>query len=341
MTVMKAGLFVSEKKVVVGEIEKPTLKKGEALIKVSYAGICGTDMMIYYGKHPRAKAPLVMGHEFSGVIEEINGDSSFSVGDRVVVEPTLSCGTCEACISGQYYVCKTLKLIGIDMHGGFAEYVAVPINRLHRIPGELSDAHAALVEPVAVAVHTVRRSNLKVGDNVVVLGGGPIGLLIGLIAKLGGANQIIVSEISPYRLDKAKELGFVAIDAKRTNIYEQVAALTNDLGADIVFEVAGTQDTAAQMVDLTKIQGQIVVVSVFKQSPSVDLAKMHYKEISLTTTRCYSTRDFQKAIRFMAKGIIDVSPFISHQLPLEHIAKGFELMENPDVSLKILFQPNE
>ncbi|CAH0343852.1 alcohol dehydrogenase catalytic domain-containing protein [Bacillus sp. CECT 9360] len=340
MPVMKAGLFVSEKSVMVADLEKPILQVGEALIKVSAAGICGTDMMIYFGKHPRAKAPLAMGHEFSGVIEQINGSSSFTIGDRVVVEPTLSCGKCEACATGQFHVCKTLKLIGIDMHGGFAEYTAVPLNRLHRIPDQLSDQHAALTEPVAVAVHTVRRSNLKIGDNVVILGGGPIGLLVGIMAKKAGAAQIIVSDISPYRLNKAKELGLTVLDAKKVNIADEVYSLTNGVGADITFEVAGTAVTAIQMVEVTKIQGQIVVVSVYKQPPTIDLAAMHFRETSLTTTRCYSRNDFEKAIQLMGSGMIDVSFIISHQLPLEKIKEGFELMENPDLSLKIILQPN-
>lgn len=339
MTMMRAGLYVSEKNVTMGELDKPRLNKGEALVKVSYAGICGTDMMIYFGKHPRARAPLAMGHEFSGIIEDIYGNSSFALGDRVVIEPTLSCGTCEACMSGQSHVCKTLRLIGIDGHGGFAEYVAVPLHRLHRIPETLSDAHASLAEPLAVAVHTVRRSSLKVGDNIVILGGGPIGLLIGLVAKRAGAEQVIVSDISPYRLAKAKELGLTALDAREGNVNEEVFALTNNIGADIVFEVAGAPATAKQMTDIARIQGQIVVVSVFKQAPVVDLAAMHFKELSLITTRCYSRSDFEKAIRIMANGMIDVSPIISHHLPLEQIAEGFALMENPDVSLKILIHP--
>ncbi|MED4600501.1 alcohol dehydrogenase catalytic domain-containing protein [Paenibacillus validus] len=339
MATMKAGLFLGAKNVQVGELEKPSPKQGEALIKVAYAGICGTDMMIYAGRHPRAKAPLAMGHEFCGEIVEIAGDSAFVPGERVVIEPTLSCGTCEACLAGQTHVCKTLRLIGIDGHGGFAEYVVVPLNRLHRIPESLSDAHAALTEPLAVAVHSVRRSNMKVGDRVVILGGGPIGLMIGMVAKLAGAREIIVSDISPYRLSKAKELGFVALDAKTANVGEEIRTITQGVGADIVFEVAGTPATVSLMVEAVRIQGQVVVVSLFKQPPAVDLASMHFKEISLTTTRCYSTGDFETAIQFMAKGMLDISPMISHELKLDQVAQGFEYMENPDQSLKVLIQP--
>ncbi|MEK4973684.1 alcohol dehydrogenase catalytic domain-containing protein [Niallia sp. FSL R7-0648] len=337
---MKAALYLSEKNLVVGTLNKPTIQPGEALIKVSSAGICGTDMMIFFGKHPRAKAPLAMGHEFSGVIQKINGESEFNIGDRIVVEPTISCGKCEACLSGNSHVCKTLGLIGIDSHGGFAEYVAVPLHRLHKVPDKLSDAHAALTEPVAVGIHTVRRSNVKVGDTVLVLGAGPIGLLIAMTSRLAGADKIYISDVSPYRLSKAEELGFIALDGKKIDVVEEVKTATKGIGADVVFEVAGNNITAQQMVHACRTQGQIVVVSVYKQPPTVDLAAMHFRELSLTTTRCYSHSDFAAAISMMASGQIDVSPLISHELSLDEVEKGFQLMTNPEESLKILIQPN-
>ncbi|TDF95993.1 zinc-binding dehydrogenase [Paenibacillus piri] len=339
---MQAGLYISEKQVKADSIEKPAPQPGEALIKVAFAGICGTDMMIYSGKHPRAKAPLAMGHEFSGVIESINSigsPSSFAAGDRVVIEPTLSCGSCAACRSGAFHVCQTLKLLGIDKHGGFAEYAAVPLDRLHRIPDELTDTHAAMAEPVAVAVHTIRRSSLKVGDDVAILGAGPIGLLVGLMAKQAGAGQIIISDISPYRLKKAEQFGLTALNAKEVNVTEEVLKRTGGNGADVVFEVAGSQLTANQMIEAVRTQGQVVVVSVYKQAPTIDLAAMHFRELSLTTTRCYSKDDFAKAIRLMTSGAIDVSPFISHILPLEQVERGFQLMADPEASLKVLFKP--
>ncbi len=332
-------MFLEVGRVLPGELDKPVPGEGEALIKISYAGICGTDMMIYAGKHPRAKAPLALGHEFCGMIEQVNGQGGFAAGDRVVVEPTLSCGTCDACRAGQNHVCRTLKLIGIDKHGGFAEYVTAPLHRLHRVPEELSDELAALTEPLACAVHTVRRSRVKVGDTVAVLGAGPIGLLVGLVAKLAGAQRIIISDISPYRLSVAKQLGFTALNAKETNVVESVKALTEGKGADVVFEVAGTPATAKQMVEIAKIQGEIFVVSVFKEPPAVDLANMHYREISLTTSRCYSGGDFSAAMQMMAANMLDLSPLISHRIGLHDIAEGFELMKNTEQSLKILIRP--
>lgn len=336
---MRAGLYIAPENVAAGNLEISPRTVNEARIKVSYAGICGTDMMIYAGKHPRAMAPLAMGHEFAGVVEAIGENGLFHIGDRVVIEPTLSCGRCPACASGQSHVCGTLKLIGIDKHGGFAEYVHVPVDRLHRIPDGLSDAHAALAEPVAVAFHAVRRSSLKLGDHVLLLGAGPIGLLIGRMAQLAGAAQVMISDISPFRLEIARSFGMIPLHAGETNIAAEVGKRTGGAGADTVFEVAGTQGTAQQMVQFVKTQGQIVVVSVYKQPPTVDLAAMHFREISLTTTRCYSTQDFRTAIQLMASGSLEVEPFISHILPLEEVAEGFRLMKNPEVSLKVLLQP--
>ncbi|MTT32636.1 alcohol dehydrogenase catalytic domain-containing protein [Terrilactibacillus sp. BCM23-1] len=338
---MKAGLYTAPKQVEMATLPIPTIKKDEVLVKVSYAGICGTDMMIYFGKHPRAKSPLAMGHEFSGVIEKVHPlfVDDFSVGDRVVIEPTLSCGSCDACRSGQYHVCNTLQLIGIDHHGGFAEYVSVPVHCLHKIPMTVTDEQAAVTEPVAVAIHTVRRSSLQIGDTVLILGAGPIGLLIGLAARNAGAGDIIISDISPFRLEKAKELGFHVVDSKTEDVVQVVLSQTNGKGADVVFEVAGHQATIDQMLPAIKFQGKVTVVSVFKNNPQIDLAAMHFRELSLTTTRCYTHDDFKAALRLMEDGRIDVASIVSHVLPIEEIKKGFELMEYPDESLKILFHP--
>jgi (R,R)-butanediol dehydrogenase / meso-butanediol dehydrogenase / diacetyl reductase len=336
---MRTGIYDGPKMVKTSELPKPSINKNEALIRVTYAGICGTDMMIYSGKHPRAKAPLIMGHEFAGVIEEINEDSELKENDRVVIEPLLTCGHCAACRAGQSHVCINLKYIGIDKDGGFAEYVAVPIDHLRKLPDSVSNKEAALIEPLSVAIHTVRRSPIKVGDVVTILGAGPIGLLIGLIAKEAGAEKIFISDVSTYRLSVAASLGFTTINAKEENIVERVKDYTHQVGADVVFEVAGNQITADQMIQCIKFQGTLMVVSVYKSPPTIDLASMHFQEISLTTTRCYEQEDFTKAIKILEHKKIDVNPLISHVLSLKDITIGFELMENTEASLKILFNP--
>ncbi|MGE7687109.1 zinc-dependent alcohol dehydrogenase [Peribacillus sp. NPDC097895] len=336
---MKIGVYYSPKTVATSTLEKPSIKDNEALVKVSYAGICGTDMMIYSGQHPRAKAPLIMGHEFSGIVDEIGEGHDFQKGDRVIVEPILNCGKCAACKAGQIHVCASLKYIGIDKDGGFTEFSTIPVDRLRRLPDNVSDEDAALTEPLAVAIHTVRRSSLKVGDTVAILGAGPIGLLIGLIAKEAGAGDIFISDVSPYRLKVATEMGFTAINDANESIVKEVRSHTRNVGADVVFEVAGNQITADQMIDCIKFQGQIVVVSVYKKAPVVNLAAMHFREISLITTRCYSPDDFTKAIKLLEQKTFDVNPLISHILPLDEFEKGFQLMENPESSLKILFHP--
>lgn len=334
---MKAGVYLGTKQLAVKEMPSPTVEDGEAIVKVSYAGICGTDMMIYSGLHPRATTPLVMGHEFSGVIEEIEPNERLKEGDRIAINPLNSCGRCAACKSGQYHVCDNLKYIGIDMNGGFAEHVSVPIKNLIPLPETVKDEEAALIEPLSVAIHTVRRSKLKVGDNVVILGAGPIGMLIGMIAKKAGAERIIISDVSDYRLQLAESYGFHVVDARVDKVEEVAKEHTGGIGADVVFEVAGNQITANQMIDAIRTQGEIVVVSVYKQPPTINLAKMHYREISLTTTRCFTSEDFNKAITLLSEREVDVSKLISHKLPLEEFNKGFELMTSSTESMKVLY----
>lgn len=335
---VKACLYKSSSNIVIEDIELPVLKQGEVLVKVDYAGICGTDMLIYSGNHPRVKAPLVMGHEFSGQIIEVREQTKFSIGDNVVVEPTISCGECTACKKGNFNVCKNLKLIGIDINGGFSEYVAVPHHRIHLIPKSLSNIHASLSEPVAVGVHNIRKSEMKVGDTIAILGAGPIGLIIAMIAKVSGAKDIYITDISNYRLEKARELGFIPINSAECNVISEIKKNTNNEGVDIVFEAAGNNITAKQMTELVGIQGKIVIVSVYKEPSLVDLATMHFKELSMISTRCYSSSDFATAINIIASRQIDVDILISHIISLDDAKRGFELMKDVEKSVKVIFQ---
>jgi 2-desacetyl-2-hydroxyethyl bacteriochlorophyllide A dehydrogenase len=336
---MKAAVWVGKKKIALQEVDVPKLKPGEVMIKIAYAGICGSDLGIYAGKHPRAKAPLIMGHEFAGEIVEtaLPQGSDLKVGDRVTVNPLISCGICQPCQTGHSHVCRNLGLVGIDCDGGFAEYVAVDADRVVKVPPGMPLDIATLVEPVAVTVHALRRSNFKAGDTVVVLGGGPIGLLTAFSARYAGASQVILSEISEQRLKLASDLGFTVVDAKQ-NPGQKILAMTGGDGADMVFEAAGVPETAALATQITKITGQIVIVGVFKEPVPLDLQAVNFRELSITGARVYTQKDFQIAITMLERepGIASV---ISHHLPLEKAEEGIRLILSGGDSMKVLLHP--
>ncbi|MGY4688560.1 zinc-dependent alcohol dehydrogenase [Salibacterium sp. K-3] len=335
---MKAGIFKDKESVRVIDKEIPAPGSNEALIKVAFAGICGTDMMIYAGLHPRAETGLIMGHEFSGRVEKIGSSSSVEKGARVAVNPLISCGYCYACVRGQNHICANLQYIGIDTDGGFADYVNVPEENLHPLEKGVSDDEAALIEPLAVAVHSIRKSQLRFGDVVLVLGAGPIGILIAMLSQKAGASKVIISDVSDFRLRAAEKLGFRTVNAETTDVVNETKDNTEGVGADVVFEAAGNQSTADQTIEAIKPQGEILVISVYKMPPQINLAKMHFREISLKTTRCFSNDDFKKAVLLLKNKEINVQEIISHKIPLSNFKEGFELMKNTNESLKVLFQ---
>jgi 2-desacetyl-2-hydroxyethyl bacteriochlorophyllide A dehydrogenase len=337
------GLFYeSKEKVTFEKTEIPVIKDGEALVKVYYSGICGTDMLIYKGKHPRVKDKRILGHEFVGEIVEIQEPNPYDlkIGDNVVADPLLSCGKCYPCQTGNYHVCETLGLLGIDTAGSFAEYIAVSLDKLYKVSNNISMKAAALVEPLAVAVHAVRSSDLKIGDNVVVFGGGPIGILTAYVARSAGAN-VLVAEIKQWRINLLQKAGFQVVDISKNNIKEEVYKFTNNIGADLVFECAGVPQAINDSLNIVKVKGQVTLVALHKDLAPADLQKIVFKEILLIGVRVYSFRDVIAAIELLEKNEIDTNIVISHILPLSEGTKGFELMASGEKAMKILFYPGE
>ena len=267
-------------------------------LRLSHCGICGTDLHIYHGAmDARVKMPLVMGHEMSAEVQALGADvDDFAIGDKVVVMPLGPCGDCPACSAGHSHICHNLNFLGIDTPGAFQSYWTVPAYTLHRMPAQLSLMHGALIEPLAVAVHDVRLADVKDGDQVVVLGGGPIGMLVALVARQAGAD-VLVSEINPYRVELANSLGLVAINPLETDLIKLVMQRTNGAGADIVFEVSGSQAGAAIMTELLRTRGLAVVVAIFAQKPEIDLFRFFWRELRLQGVRVYESEDFRKGYR--------------------------------------------
>ena len=325
-----AGEVVSEEKAV------PAPGAGEVLIKVAYAGICGSDMFIYQGTHPRAQAPLVMGHEFSGVIEA--GHPTLAKGTPVTVYPLLSCGQCEPCKNGTPHVCNTLKLIGIDCDGGMAEYVKVPADKVVEIPAGLNLKLGAFIEPVAVGVHAVGRSGYKPGDSAVVYGAGPIGLCVASCLAYFGAAKVMVVEANPHRLDVARQLGFTVIDAGKDDIRAQVRAHTQGRNADLAFDCAAHPSVHATILDILRVQGTSVVVGSYKKPPEVDLLKVEFKELTLIGTRVYTRRDFETAIAILQSGRIDFDKILTVAPPADAPQQFANLLSGQTDAIKMLFQ---
>jgi (R,R)-butanediol dehydrogenase/meso-butanediol dehydrogenase/diacetyl reductase len=337
MATMKAVRYLGREDVHCETVDIPRIGQEEALIKVAYGGICGSDMFIYSGEHPRAKAPLVLGHEFSGTVAELpNGyGGDFAVGDSVVVNPLISCGQCTPCRSGHAHVCKTLRLTGIDTDGGFAEYARVPLDQLVRLPAGISLEHGAIVEPVAVAVHAVRRSMLKAGDRVLVIGGGPIGYLVAAVARIAGAGRVMVVEPNDFRRKLVSGLGvetMAAADADR------ILARTGGDGADVVFEVAGVAAAMEAAVACCKIRGQIVNVSVFHKPAPVNLLRVNFAELTIIGIRVYTREAFDAAAAMVAAHP-ELARVITHRLPFEEAKRGIELMRRGGDNLKVLLHP--
>ena len=333
---MKASVYLGPEWVELRDIEEPKPGDDEVLIKVARAGLCGTDLHVYQGHmDQRVQIPLVMGHEMCGEIVEAPKDAEFKVGERVVVEPTVACGACAACRRGHRHICQNLNFLGIDSAGAFQAFWNAPLDRLHRVPNALDDDAGALIEPLAVAVHDVRRAKVELGDRAVVIGGGPIGMLVAMAARLDGA-EVVVSEVNPFRLAKARALGFEIVNPLETDLLAYTEDWTGGAGADLVFEVSGSAPGAKAMTELVRVRGTIVLVGVHAEPPPVDLQRFFWRELHLVGCRVYEPIDFERAIRLAASGAVDVKALITDTLPLDDAAKGFEQMAAGGEVVKVL-----
>ena len=320
----------------------PEIADEEALIEVACSGVCGTDVHVFQGHHPAAKPPVIMGHEFSGTVAEV-GDKNpagLEPGQRVAVQPFYSCGVCELCITGRENVCPDLKIFGIHVDGSFAEYVKAPIKRVYPIPGDLDFGIAALIEPLAVALHDVRSSGFAVGNTALVIGGGPIGLLIAKIAELNGASAILVTELNPFRKKLLSDSGFTVLDPGETDILEEVWERTGGLGYDKVFEVSGTRSGTDLMLDAVKTGGTGVIVGIPTGAYPVDTGAVFKREINLKGVRIHSQINYKDAVTLTGKREVRevLESLITMEYPLAELAAALDLSVTSSKIAKIIIR---
>lgn len=354
---MKAALWYAKKDVRVEEIEEPKVTVNGVKIKVKWCGICGSDLHEYLGgpifipvgqPHPLSgtTAPVVLGHEFSGDVVEVGPNvTNFKPGDRVIVEPIVACGKCPACLEGKYNLCSSLGFHGLcGSGGGLAEYTVFPEEFVHKIPDGMSYEQAALVEPMAVALHSIRIGNFRTGDTALVLGSGPIGLATIECLKAAGARLIIVLQRKSIRQEYAKRAGAdVVLDPNEVNIVEEVKKLTNGLGVDVAFETTGAQIGFDTGIDSLKFEGTLVVTSIWENDVKFNPNVLVFTEKKIIGTLAYR-HEFPATMAQMKDGRIKAEGYVTKKIHLDDIVEeGFGTLTGPEKKkhVKILVTPDK
>jgi (R,R)-butanediol dehydrogenase/meso-butanediol dehydrogenase/diacetyl reductase len=313
----------------------PTPAAGEALLRVRRVGICGTDLHIYQG-HLDQRVPRdgIIGHEVFAEVVSAPRDAGFREGDRVTVMPMLSCGDCSPCRMGARYLCQHLKVLGVDAPGGMQEYWAVPADRLLKIPDAIPDDDAALIEPLAVAVHDVSRAGIASGDTVVVFGGGPIGCLIALVSTQRGA-RVKVAEINPHRIAMLQRFGLDTVGPDQ-DVIRTVNEWTDGAGADVSFEVSGSPDAARLVTEVVRVWGTVAVIGIHAEPVLFSLHTVFARELSIHGSRLYTRAAWEEAIRLISTKEVSVGPLVSRLIPLDGLQQGMEEALGGGPVMKIL-----
>lgn len=349
---MKALRYYGQNDVRLDEIPEPELQPGTVKITPAFTGICGSDLhLVVDGAFPPAPSadqphpisgetlPVVFGHEFSGTVTEVADDvDGVAVGDRVVVEPYMVDGTCDRCKEGNYNLCVGMGFIGISGRGGgLSESIVVEKRWVHPV-GDMELDHAALIEPLAVAVHGVRISEAKAGDVALVGGAGPIGLLTAAVLKAKGAT-VLLSEVSDARKTKAEEARVAdhILDPTEVDVVEKVRELTGGNGADVAFECAGVQAVTSTLTEALRQGGVLQVIALFSKPVEVDMVQVVLKELQIRGAIGYCG-DHPEAIALVQEGKVDLAPFITAVIGAdEYMDKGIETLHHRnETAVKIL-----
>lgn len=321
---MLAAYYEGQGRIAVRDAEELTPGPGEVQLTIAYVGICGTDLHILDGDmDARVTLPAILGHEMSGTVSAVgDGVTQWAPGDDVVVVPLDSCGTCAACLRGFSHICYRLNFIGIDSPGALQSSWNVPQRTLVRVPTGLSLKEAALAEPVAVAVHDVRRSELKPGQKALVVGGGPIGLLIASVATAAG-GEVLVSEPNAERRQLIDRVGLRTVDPS-TDLAAVIEDWTQGAGVDVSFEVSGSAGGVEAAITSLVARGRLVLVAIHSRPVPVDLFKFFWRELTLVGARVYEHGDFEEALRLLGSGAIPTNELVTDVVALSDAATAFE-----------------
>jgi 2-desacetyl-2-hydroxyethyl bacteriochlorophyllide A dehydrogenase len=349
---MKAGILYDDRDIRLGDAPEPRIGSGQVLVAPSHTGICGTDLHIYRGEfRNRVTYPAIPGHEFGGIVEEVGPEvQGFQKGDRVVVDPVISCHSCPACRTGHLNACRTLKLLGIDLDGGFGQYVAAPASHVYPLPEEVPLAHASMVEMYGLGQHVLQRGQVQLGETVVILGAGKLGLsILDVLCHSAGPALTVVTDLQPFRLETARKLGAdYAINIQEEDPVQRVLEITDGVGADCVIEavghyhlVAGQEAPLAQAVEMVRTAGRVVTTGLGDQPSAVHFKTLVMKESKIVASRV-TRGEFPGALRLMARGLLHPDLLITNRMALRDIDAAFARVDREEgETLKVVLDVRE
>jgi threonine dehydrogenase-like Zn-dependent dehydrogenase len=328
---MRAAFIPKPRMIEFAEVDEPQIAKPiELKIKVKVTGICGSEIHAYQGTHPYRVPPVVSGHEFAGEVVAIGSNvTKYKIGDRVTVEPQYGCGECLFCRRGQYNICDNKVVLGSNKwSGSFGEYVVAPEEAVIPLPDNITYEQGALIEPLAVGLHIVRKSKLEIGQTIAIIGAGTIGLSILISAKLAGAQNIIVSDIVEYNLQVAKELGATyCINSTKEETVKTYKHYSANTGIDVVFVAVGAIGAFQTALDIVSPKGTIGVLAPPRNAQGCNMLNITNKELCVVGSYMYTHREFEMIRDKIADGTIDVIPLISKIMPIEAAAQAMEIAD--------------
>ena len=353
---MLQEVMTSPGQIIFQEIEKPKIGDHEVLVRMMRIGICGSDIHVYHGTHPYTGYPVTQGHEVSGIIEEVgaavNGHRVYpdgspapdlAPGQLVTIEPQVFCGECYPCRHGKYNLCEHLKVMGFQTTGAGSEYFAVDASKIDVLPEGVNLDEGAMIEPLAVTVHAAKGYPEISGAKVLILGAGPIGILLLQSVKALGAAFVMMTDVSDYRLSLAKSLG--ADVTVNTRDHDFAAAFSEAFGpdkADVIYDCAGNNTTMEQAIQNARKGSTLILVAVFGSRADVDLAKLNDSELDLNTSMMYRHEDYADALRLVSEGKIQLKPLMSKHFAFRDFLKAYEYIdENREKTMKVIVNVDE
>ena len=317
-------------KIAFNEVDVPgALASNEILLKIQRIGVCGSDIHVFHGEHPATPYPVVQGHEYSGIVEAVGSEvTKVTPGMKATARPQLVCGSCGPCVRGQYNACQNLKVQGFQAPGVAQDYFVVPEDRLIVLPASFSLEQGAMIEPAAVGAHSTSRTTGVEGKNVVVSGAGTIGNLVAQFAKARGAKKVLITDVSDYRLEVAKECGIDStLNVMKTPFEKGVKECFGEQGFQIRLEAAGVQLSLDALMANVEKGGDVVILGVYSQNPTINMYYLGEHELNVFGSMMYKHEDYEAAVEMIAEGKIKLDPLMSKHFPFEEYLEAYRHIE--------------